>query len=90
DAHGLSQLNKQLLMQRGAVGEPAHRLREASKKVATMASVVSKLKSPSDRAEDTPAATTGLSVELLEQWLEQARLCEKLVAATLQSFDKTL
>jgi WD40 repeat protein len=43
DVQGLSQLNKRLLKQRGAVGEPVHRLREASKAVATMASVVSKL-----------------------------------------------
>ena len=90
DAQGLSHLNKQLLKQRGAVGEPTHRLREASEKVAVMASVISKLKSPSDKTEETPAVTTGLSVELLEQWLEQARLCEKLVAATFQSFDKTM
>ncbi|KAF9348624.1 hypothetical protein BGX34_002329, partial [Mortierella sp. NVP85] len=44
DARGLSQLNKQLLRQRGAIGEPGHLLHEVGKKVATMASVVSKLK----------------------------------------------
>jgi hypothetical protein len=40
----LSQLNKQLLRQRGAIGEPEYLLHEAGKKVATMASVVSRLK----------------------------------------------
>ncbi|KAK3823326.1 MAG: hypothetical protein J3Q66DRAFT_437708 [Benniella sp.] len=44
DVHGLSQLNKQLLKQRGAIGEPIHRLRELVKKVMRMASVVSTLK----------------------------------------------
>jgi len=36
DVHGLSHLNEQLLRQRGAVGEPIHRLQEASKKLTTM------------------------------------------------------
>jgi len=44
DVHGLSQLNKQLLKQRGAVGEPFVRLRELSKNVIGMASVVTGLK----------------------------------------------
>jgi len=44
NVRGLSQLNKQLLKQRGAIGEPEDLLHEAGKKVATMASVVSKLK----------------------------------------------
>ena len=38
---GLSSLNKELLKQHGAVGEPETLLRERSKKVATMTSVVS-------------------------------------------------
>ena len=46
---GLTSSNKQLLNQRGAVGEPEHLLRETSKKVVTMASVVSNLKM-TDRA----------------------------------------
>ncbi|KAF9353956.1 hypothetical protein BGX34_011286 [Mortierella sp. NVP85] len=45
DAHGLSDLNKRLLKQRGAVGDPTSRLRETSKKVVGMTSVVSNLKS---------------------------------------------
>ena len=71
--HGLSSLNKQLLKQRGAVGEPTYGLREASKKLATMASVVSKLKAPSDKTEEDPVPTTTASVEQLEQWLEQGK-----------------
>jgi len=47
EVQGLSDLNKRLLKQRGATGEPSVRLREASTKVMTMASVVSKLKSSS-------------------------------------------
>ncbi|KAF9347017.1 hypothetical protein BGX34_003465, partial [Mortierella sp. NVP85] len=46
DVQGLSQLNKQLLKQRGAIGEPAHRFRDASKRLTSMASMVSKLKLP--------------------------------------------
>jgi prophage tail gpP-like protein len=43
-ARGLTQVNKQLLKQRGAVGEPEHLLREASKRVLAMASVASRMK----------------------------------------------
>lgn len=72
DAQGLSQLNKQLLLQRGAVGEPHRRLslRDTSKKLATMTSVVSKLMA---KTEESPASTTttGISMEQLQQWLEQ-------------------
>jgi len=45
DVQGLSDLNRRLLKQRGATGEPNLRLRDASKKVMSMASVVSILKS---------------------------------------------
>jgi WD40 repeat protein len=45
DVQGLSDLNRRLLKQRGATGEPNLRLRDASKKVMSMASVVSTLKS---------------------------------------------
>ncbi|KAF9950884.1 hypothetical protein BGZ65_006305 [Modicella reniformis] len=48
DVHGLSQLNTQLFKQRGARGEPVHVIREASKKLISMASAVSKLKLSSD------------------------------------------
>ncbi|KAK3809436.1 MAG: hypothetical protein J3Q66DRAFT_405440 [Benniella sp.] len=64
DVHGLTTLNKQLLKQRGAIGEPENLLREASKKVILMASVVSKLKDMSDAsAEDSPSSIPGLSAE---------------------------
>ncbi|KAK3821648.1 MAG: hypothetical protein J3Q66DRAFT_386440 [Benniella sp.] len=46
DVRGLSHLNKQLLEQRGAKGEPSDRLREVAKNVASMVSVVSNLKQP--------------------------------------------
>ncbi|KAK3823279.1 MAG: WD40-repeat-containing domain protein [Benniella sp.] len=47
DARALSGVNKQLLKQRGAIGEPEHLLRETSKKLITMTSVVSQLKKSS-------------------------------------------
>jgi len=47
DVEGLSDLNRRLLKQRGATGDPNHRLRETSKKVTSMAFVVSKSKSSS-------------------------------------------
>ncbi|KAK3806074.1 MAG: hypothetical protein J3Q66DRAFT_422177 [Benniella sp.] len=48
---GLNDLNRRLLKQRGATGEPSVPLREAGKKVMTMASVVSKLKPSSSNTE---------------------------------------
>jgi WD40 repeat protein len=51
DVQGLSDFNKRLLKQRGATGEPTVRLRETSKNVMRMASVVSKLKSSSSNTE---------------------------------------
>ncbi|KAK3828964.1 MAG: WD40-repeat-containing domain protein [Benniella sp.] len=73
DVRGLSQLNRQLLAQRGAAGEPVHHLREASKKLVTMASAVSKLQTPSDKTKEDPASTTSVSMDQLEQWLEQGK-----------------
>jgi len=63
DVQGLTALNKQLLKQRGAIGEPENLLREASKKVVIMASVVSKLKDMSDASAEDPPSIPGLSVE---------------------------
>jgi len=58
-ARGFTALNKQLLKQRGAIGEPEHLLRETSKKVITMTSVVSKLKETSEgTAENCPSAAS--------------------------------
>jgi len=51
DVQGLSNLNRRLLKQRGATGEPNTQLRGASKNVMSMASVVSKLKSSSSNTE---------------------------------------
>jgi WD40 repeat protein len=69
-ARGLTALNKQLLEQRGAIGEPEHLLREASKKMIAMASAVSKLKETSERTAENSPSAPGLSVEQQEQ-LEQ-------------------
>ncbi|KAF9365592.1 hypothetical protein BGX34_009315 [Mortierella sp. NVP85] len=57
DVQGLSLINKQLLVRCGAVGEPAHHLRDPSKRLAVMASV----------SDKTPNA----SVEQLEQELRR-------------------
>jgi WD40 repeat protein len=87
-AQGLTPLSLDLLKQRGAVGEPTHRLHEASKKVATMASVVSKLKTPSSEI-DSISLTANASVGQLEQWLEQAKgtLYQDIVAAIVKSIN---
>jgi len=72
DVQGLSQLNRKLLKQRGAVGDPAHTLREAGKKVAAMASVVSKLRiTPDTAAAESPAITSSALTKDLEQTFEQ-------------------
>jgi uncharacterized protein YceH (UPF0502 family) len=71
DVTGLSQLNRKLLAQRGAVGEPSHLLREASKKVTTMASVISGLKIPSDNAVENSSFTNSSLIKELEQTVEQ-------------------
>ncbi|KAG0234728.1 hypothetical protein BGX31_004467 [Mortierella sp. GBA43] len=70
NARGLTQLNKQLLRQRGAVGEPEYLLREAGKKVIAMASAVSKLKQLSVET-GSPLPDTGLSDEQAEEPIEQ-------------------
>jgi len=75
EVQGLSDLNKRLLKQRGATGEPSVRLREASTKVMTMASVVSKLKSSSSNEEAPNTSLTPPGVSLTghpEQRTEQA------------------
>jgi WD40 repeat protein len=85
DAQGLSELNKQLLKQRGAVGEPSNLLRDSSKKVATMASVVSQLKRASSNAVEE-RSPTAVSVEHLEQRAEQATdpLVREILAAVVR------
>ncbi|KAI8348224.1 WD40-repeat-containing domain protein [Mortierella sp. GBAus27b] len=51
---GLSRLNKELLKQRGSVGEPVDHLRDTTKKLTSRASVVSKLKAASSANEGNP------------------------------------
>jgi hypothetical protein len=72
-AQGLSQLDKQLLKQRGAVGEPDHRFREAGKILATMASAVSKLKNPENRAQEGPSFTSSALAKDLDEKLQQVK-----------------
>jgi len=64
---GLTQLNKHLLKQRRAVGEPEHLLREASKKLITMASLVSKLKKTTDGMVLNSPFATDRPADQLEQ-----------------------
>ncbi|KAK3809441.1 MAG: WD40-repeat-containing domain protein [Benniella sp.] len=53
---GLSALNKQLLKQRGAIGEPGNLLRESGRRVVSMTSVVSDFKEKSrGMGEDLPS-----------------------------------
>ncbi len=55
---GLSQVSKKLLVQRGAVGEPASRLGETSKRAMNVAAAVSKFRAPLARKtlDSLPAA----------------------------------
>ncbi|KAG0205253.1 hypothetical protein BGX31_003007, partial [Mortierella sp. GBA43] len=71
DVQGLSQLNKKLLKQRGAVGDPADHLRETSEKVLRMASAVSKLKTPSNGTAQDPPSKPSLSLEELCQRVKE-------------------
>ncbi|KAK3814003.1 MAG: WD40-repeat-containing domain protein [Benniella sp.] len=52
DVKGLNSLNKRILKQSGAKGEPDHRLREGSKEEATVAPMVSTFKDTSEGAEE--------------------------------------
>ncbi|KAG0201236.1 hypothetical protein BGX31_003857, partial [Mortierella sp. GBA43] len=73
DARGLSLLNKQLLKQRGAKGEPESLLMEKSKKLVAMASVLSKLREPmeSTSEQQQTSSTTQLPREQVELEVEQ-------------------
>ncbi|KAK3816588.1 MAG: WD40-repeat-containing domain protein [Benniella sp.] len=74
DVQGLSHLNRRLLKQRGTVGEPIQRLREASMNVTTMTSVLSKLKVPlSNTVIEDPNMKANGSLEQLGQLLERAK-----------------
>ncbi|KAF9365292.1 hypothetical protein BGX34_010598 [Mortierella sp. NVP85] len=72
DASGLSERNKQLLKQRGAEGEPLHRLREARKKLISMASVASELRMSWNRLSVSSPLASDFSFEQPEQRIKQA------------------
>jgi WD40 repeat protein len=69
--HGLSQLNKKLLKQRGAQGEPVYHLREASNKVVAMASVVSRLWHAAGRTPLDTSSNAGQLGDREESHVEQ-------------------
>ncbi|KAF9960578.1 hypothetical protein BGZ65_012090 [Modicella reniformis] len=71
DVQGLNQLNKRLLTERGAVGEPAHRLWEPSKKLVDMGSLMSKLKQLSNTLAAYSSSTVDTSVEQLKYIAEE-------------------
>jgi len=71
DVQGLSDLSKRLLKQRGATGEPTARLREASKNVMRMASVVSKLKSSSSNEATIDLSPTSPATQPMRQSRQQ-------------------
>jgi WD40 repeat protein len=75
DTRGLSQLNKQLLKQRGAVGDPEHALRSASKKLIAMSTIVSRLKEASKETEPdiSSNAESSLSPTKIGQTFESFR-----------------
>ncbi|KAK3821774.1 MAG: hypothetical protein J3Q66DRAFT_438547 [Benniella sp.] len=67
DVHGLTALSKQLLKQRGVVGEPGSLFREASKKLVAMTSVVSHMKQLSDKMVPDPPSIINLPDEQAQQ-----------------------
>jgi hypothetical protein len=71
--NGLNKLNTRLLMQRGAIGEPNDILQEATKKLASMASVISKMKTPAVAAasRNAPALDPSTFMEQLKHQLKQ-------------------
>ncbi|KAI8348235.1 WD40-repeat-containing domain protein [Mortierella sp. GBAus27b] len=64
---GLSRLNKELLKQRGSVGEPADHFRDATKKLTGIASAVSKLKA-------TPSGNREISALLANDLIDHPEL----------------
>ncbi|KAG0214595.1 hypothetical protein BGX31_001056 [Mortierella sp. GBA43] len=81
DVTGLSRINKQLLKQRGAQGEPADRMRAAINKVVSMASVIARLKEASSRAQESKLRVT---VEELEQRAAKDPLVRDILAALIK------
>jgi hypothetical protein len=70
-AQGLTTLNKRLLKQRKAVGEPEDRMFGAMEKVVKMVSVVSTLQSAFGRTIEDAASNPGVTVDQNE--LQQTR-----------------
>jgi len=66
DVDGLSHANRRLLKQRGAVGEPNNRLREAGRKLAIMGNVASKFMAAA-RKERSASSSSALSAAPSEQ-----------------------
>ena len=66
-ARGLTVLNKQLLKQRGATGEPENLFREAGKRIITMSSVVSNFRKASEGTLVGSPLATSPSTEPYEQ-----------------------
>ena len=87
-ALGLNQLNRQLLKQRGAIGEPIHRLREASFQLVAMSHVTSKLKAITDKAEEDAAAQASASEGQLEQRIEHVK--DPRLRGVLSAFARVL
>jgi len=67
NVHGLSHLNRDLLMQRGAEGELMY------SHDATSTSMALGLTAASNETEENPALPDDPSIEQLEQWLEQGK-----------------
>jgi WD40 repeat protein len=93
DAQGLNHVHRKLLKQRGALGEPIDRLAEANRKVATMASVVSKLKASSSTTIEGPSLSSIGSLgqlEQLEQLLEKAKdpLFRDMIAVIIRNIER--
>jgi len=70
DVRGLNQLNTKLLKQRHAYGEPLDRLHDTGKKVATIASVISKLKPLINNSAESSSSVDNTTVEHTVEQLE--------------------
>jgi hypothetical protein len=57
DVRGVTELNKQLMGQRGAVSGPHNLLHNAGKDVTTLESGISELVEPSDEAQVEPSSS---------------------------------
>jgi WD40 repeat protein len=67
DVQGLTHPNKQLLKQRGAVGEPINQLRETSKTMLKLATVISRLKRSMGGQKSLDSSSSGQEANPLEQ-----------------------